>query len=192
MGFTEAIKALKKRYKQGSNVTLANYNFRKLFQEEEENFDTFAVRVKHESRNCNFACTSDDCCVNDILVLDQIIMGTHNDKIRKKALENEWDLPSLIKHGIGKTFEVHVLEVLSEHKASRRSGLYSLLQYRYWNGALQELSEHHNFALACPSSTSDHTGYSVDPVLKVVIDGSSDSISGDVHDEGCKLFFENK
>ena len=82
MGFTEAIKALKKRYKQGSNVTLANYNFRKLFLEEEENFDTFAVRVKHESRNCNFACTSDDCCVNDILVRDQIIMGTHNDEIR--------------------------------------------------------------------------------------------------------------
>ena len=81
------------------NKTLANYEFHRLVQIKDESFHLYVNRVKHESKFCNFSCAAATCTVSDILIRDQIIIGTKNDQIRKQALKESWDLADLIKNG---------------------------------------------------------------------------------------------
>lgn len=92
------VDALKKRYKPTKNTTLSNFEFHKLEQKEAESFDLFVNRVKHEAALCEFKCV-DGCTVQDILIRDQIIVGTSNDEIRKNALKQQWGLQELILNG---------------------------------------------------------------------------------------------
>ena len=96
--FTRMVDALKQRYKPTKNTTLSNFEFHKLEQKESESFDLFVNRVKHEAASCEFKC-GEACTVQDILVRDQIIVGTSNDEIRKNALKQQWGLQELILNG---------------------------------------------------------------------------------------------
>ena len=93
------IKCLKTRFKAANNTTLANFEFHKIHQHEEESLDAFIVRVKHEANNCDFTPDNPDCSVKDTLARDQIIIGTTNDEIRRHALKNQWNLSDLIQNG---------------------------------------------------------------------------------------------
>ena len=94
-----AMKAkLEAHFKTGSNTTLANFEFRKLRQKDDESFEVFANRVTHDARNCDFSCENDDCTVRDTMARDQIITGATSDEIRKHALKNQWGLKDLIKN----------------------------------------------------------------------------------------------
>ena len=53
-------------------------------------------RVKHEAQNCQFSCENANCSVPNIMIRDQIVIGTINDDIRQNALKNQWDLIALI------------------------------------------------------------------------------------------------
>ena len=97
--FKDMVTKLNEHFKMGSNTTLSNFEFHRLSQWEEESFDSFAIRVKHESRKCSFKCESDTCTVRDTLKRDRIIIGATSDEIRKHALKNQWDLINLIKNG---------------------------------------------------------------------------------------------
>ena len=93
--FTQTIAKLKARYLPTRNTTLANYQFHRLRQEDMETFDIFVNRVKQEASNCSFKC-NDACTVQDTLIRDQVIIGTTDTEIRKKALGEQWQLPDLI------------------------------------------------------------------------------------------------
>ena len=97
--FTAMKTKLEAHFKTGSNTTLANFEFRKLRQNDDESFEVFANRVTHDARNCDFTCTSPDCTVRSTLARDQIITGAMSDEIRKHALKNQWGLDDLIKNG---------------------------------------------------------------------------------------------
>ena len=94
------IKYQRTRFKAASNTKLANFEFHRVHQHEEESFDAFTVRVKHEANNCGFTCDNPDCSVKDTLTLarGQIIIGTTNDETRRHALKNQWNLCSLIQN----------------------------------------------------------------------------------------------
>ena len=97
--YDDMITALKTHYDGGRNKTLANYEFNKLCQNEEESFDAFVIRVKREAAQCDFKCASGTCTVMDIMIRDRIIIGIRNTEIRKNALKNQWALGDLIKNG---------------------------------------------------------------------------------------------
>ena len=99
MTFNDMVKLFQDHFRQSTNQTLANYRFRKMVQEETESFDTFCIRIKRESKNCNFKCGSNTCTVGDVMVKDQILFGVREADIRKSALKNDWDLATLLKKG---------------------------------------------------------------------------------------------
>ncbi len=97
--FTDMVTKLKAHFKTGSNTTLANYEFHKLSQKSGESFDAWAIRVKQESKNCDFSCAHDDCTVSNTLCRDRIVAGGISREISKHALKNEWGLDDIIKNG---------------------------------------------------------------------------------------------
>ena len=97
--FKDTIKKLKERYKPTQNMTLANFEFKKLHQNTTETFDAFVNRVKHEAAFCDFACESDTCTVRDVMIRDQIVIGTSDDDIRRSALKEQWTLADLQSKG---------------------------------------------------------------------------------------------
>ena len=99
LAFNELVDEMKVRYMPTQNKTLANFDFHKLVQKKDESFDLFVNRVKHEAKFCEFSCESSTCSVSDILIRDQIVIGTNNDNIRQHALKEMWDLPALVKNG---------------------------------------------------------------------------------------------
>ena len=97
--FTDTIKKLKDRYKPTRNLTLANYEFKKLRQKPLEMFDTFVNRVKQDATYCDFKCTSNTCTVKDVMIRDQVVIGASDNDIRKAALKEEWSLTDLQSKG---------------------------------------------------------------------------------------------
>ena len=86
---------IKDRYKPTKNTTLSNYEFHKIVQRDNETFDAFINRVKHEAHGCNFKCKNAECDVQDTLVRDQVLIGTNNKEILKNALKEQWSLSDL-------------------------------------------------------------------------------------------------
>ena len=99
MTFENMANLLTNRFKANTNLSLANFNFRKLKQEEKESFEAFTIRVKREASNCDFKCTAACCTVSDTMVRDQILFGTRDAEIRKNALKEEWPLADLLTKG---------------------------------------------------------------------------------------------
>jgi hypothetical protein len=99
MTFENMVNLLTNRFKANTNLSLANFNFRKLKQEEKESFEAFTIRVKREANNCDFKCTAARCTVSDTMVRDQILFGTRDAEIRKNALKEQWQLADLLTNG---------------------------------------------------------------------------------------------
>ena len=89
--FKDVLKRLKTHFEAGRNKTLADFNFHKLRQKHGESIDAFVIRVKREAMSCDFKCQHDDCTVQDTMVRDQIIIGTHIEEIRKNALKKSME-----------------------------------------------------------------------------------------------------
>ena len=97
--FTQMVTKMKKRYEPSRNYTLANFEFHGLRQEVDgESFDNFAHRVRAQSQQCQFSC-GETCTVPDIMIRDQLIIGTNNSSIRENALREQWSLKDLIENG---------------------------------------------------------------------------------------------
>ena len=90
-------------YGLNANITLANYNFRKLKQGPNESFAIFTLRVKREAEGCEFSCGHNQCNIREVMIRDQLIFGTTNHAIREKALSEQWQLEGLVWQG--KTME---------------------------------------------------------------------------------------
>ena len=99
IAFKDTVKRLKDRYQPTQNKTLANYQFHKLKQQPHETFDVFVNRVKQEANSCEFTCTSDTCTVKNVMIRDQIVIGTLDNAIRKEALNEQWSLIDLQAKG---------------------------------------------------------------------------------------------
>ena len=56
--------------------------------------------MEKEAKHCQFRCNHDECSAEAIAVRDQIVIGTHNNKIREEALKLSWDLPTLRREGM--------------------------------------------------------------------------------------------
>ena len=98
MTFKNLVKLFTDHFRQSTNQTLANYRFRKMVQEERESFETFCIKIKRESKNCNFK-YGDACTVGDVVIKDKILFGTREAEIRKTTLKEDWDLATLLKKG---------------------------------------------------------------------------------------------
>ena len=99
MTFNRMVECLKKVFRSNSNTTLSNFKFRKLSQGSKESFELFALRVKKEAENGNFSCDHEQCDVKKTMIRDQIIIGTSDDRIREKALSEQFSLDDLINTG---------------------------------------------------------------------------------------------
>ena len=75
MTFADMVRVFIDRFKASTNLSLANFNFRKIQQEEKELFEAFTIRVKREANNCDFKCNN-TCTVSNTMVRDQILFGT--------------------------------------------------------------------------------------------------------------------
>ena len=95
--FTES---MQKFYKPTENLTLKHFQFRTISQRNEEVFTAFCSRVEKEAKSCNFKCEDANCTVEETVIRDQIIIGTHNEKIQQDALKDSWDLKTLRTKGM--------------------------------------------------------------------------------------------
>ena len=83
-----------------SKQTLKHFQFRTISQRNEEVFTAFCSRVEKEAKSCNFKCEDANCTVEETVIRDQIIIGTHNEKIQQDALKDSWDLKTLRTKGM--------------------------------------------------------------------------------------------
>ena len=85
---------MEKRYKPTKNTTFKHFVFHKMHQNSGERFDDFANRVKQEAEGGEFTCESKTCNVRDVLVRDQLLIGTSNEEIWRNGLKEQWGLGS--------------------------------------------------------------------------------------------------
>ncbi len=128
--FKDLVAKMKSRNEPTRNYTLENYEFHRLRQNSDESFDMFVHRIKHEAKGCKFSCDSPTCTIPDIMVRDQVIVGTIDDEIRKNSLKNQWDLENLVENGRKLEVAVHsaqqIIGEIKEEKVTRvRPGRYS-------------------------------------------------------------------
>lgn len=97
--FTDLVTKMKTRYEPTRNYTLANHQFHRLSQRPEESFDNFSHRLRHEAKSCKFSCDSAGCNISEVMIRDQIVVGTVHNDIRNNALKNQWNLKDLIENG---------------------------------------------------------------------------------------------
>lgn len=97
--FTMLTELMKDRYTPNSNKVKNHYLFHRITQQSNETFDDFVYRVKAEAEHCDFKCNNEECTVKDILIRDQILVGTNNETIREDALKNQWNLNDLLRKG---------------------------------------------------------------------------------------------
>lgn len=107
-------KGFQKYFEPKNNFRLSRFKFHKMKQTENETIDQFFTRMKVEADRCKFKDTE---TINDNIV-DQIIIGTVHDPIRKKLLEVDPDKLDLNKTlDICRTYEVTKTQ-LEEFKSS--------------------------------------------------------------------------
>ena len=66
--FKEMTARINARYIVNRNKTFAKYEFHEFFQKEGESFDSFAARIKHEEKTCQFSFISETCTIKNILL----------------------------------------------------------------------------------------------------------------------------
>ena len=99
MTFTAMVAIFRTAFERNTSKTLANFKFRQIKQKQGEAFDQFVIRVKKESKSCGFKCASEACTAADIMIRDQILIGTADDMLRERALAENLTLEDLIGRG---------------------------------------------------------------------------------------------
>ena len=97
--FTMLIELMKEHYTPNSNKVKNHDLFHRITQQSKETFDDFVYRVKAEAEHCNFKCKNKECTAKDILIRDQILVGTNHETIREDTLKNQWNLNDLLRKG---------------------------------------------------------------------------------------------
>ena len=88
-------------YKNSDHITnqpkilLWNFEFRQLVQAENKTFSTFCNRVEAAGKTYTFCECDSDCSAEEYAICDQIVIGTTNENIRKKAMIKNWKLAEL-------------------------------------------------------------------------------------------------
>ena len=116
-------------YRPTENSTLRNYEFRQMTQLPTETFSAFCNRIEKDGKTCSFCeCNPDSACTASLTAIrDQIVIGTHHDKIRERALLKGWSLEDLRKEGMKMESAARGEEQLSQ------SGVNKLGKYSYKN-----------------------------------------------------------
>ena len=100
--FNAMVAKLRQRYQPSQNQVLLHYQFHNLQQATGEKIDSFINRVCQHAEKCEFKCKNTSCtsrnAIHEILIRDQIVIGTNNTTIREQALEKELTLTDLISH----------------------------------------------------------------------------------------------
>ena len=100
--FNAMVAKLRQRYQPSQNHVLLHYQFHNLQQATGEKIDSFINRVCQHAEKCEFKCKNTSCtsrnAIHEILIRDQIVIGTNNTTIREQALEKELNLTDLISH----------------------------------------------------------------------------------------------
>ena len=93
---------MRQYYRPTENSTLRNFEFRQLTQLPSETFSAFCNRLETEGKTCTFCdCAAGTACTSlGTAVRDQIVIGTHHEKIREQALLKSWGLDDLRKEGM--------------------------------------------------------------------------------------------
>ena len=97
--FSVLVQKMKARYTPTSNKVHNHFLFHRLKQRDNEKFDDFTHRVRGDAELCEFTCSNAECTVKDILIRDQILVGTNNEAIRDEALKRQWGLTELLQQG---------------------------------------------------------------------------------------------
>ena len=88
--YKQATDALTAYFCPKGNTVMEVYSFRQARQEPDESIDAYQTRLRQLAKTCEF---HDD----DREICDQIITGTRNDRLRRKALRENLDLKALMK-----------------------------------------------------------------------------------------------
>ena len=67
------------------NVTFERYNFHLRNQQPGESFDVYLAELRKLIKPCNYVCAQ--CCVQDSILKDRIVIGIRDDSIRKRLLQ---------------------------------------------------------------------------------------------------------
>ena len=87
--YKTAVEKLTGYFEPKINLTF-EYTFRQIRQLEGESFDKFITRVRESAKRCKFE-------TNEAReIKDQIVLGCHSDRLRRKALQDDPDLSKLI------------------------------------------------------------------------------------------------
>ena len=87
-------------YRPTENPVLKNYLFRSLTQGPDETITAWCNRVELEASHCQFKCDNPTCTSESISARDQIIIGTHIESIRDRAMMKNWDLATVRLEGM--------------------------------------------------------------------------------------------
>ena len=125
--WADFLKKMRAYYKPTANATLRNYEFRQLFQRPSETFGAFCNRVEEEGKTCTFCdCAADaNCTSTNTAVRDQIVIGTHAEKIRERALLKAWPLDILRSEGMKLESAHRGEEQISQTGAVNKVGKYA-------------------------------------------------------------------
>ena len=88
--YAKAIEALKGVYHTVESTELQEFEFRSTKQEAGESIDAYVTRLKRKAKNCNFADLNKE-------LKSQIIQHTTSARLRRRAIREALDLPSIIK-----------------------------------------------------------------------------------------------
>ena len=125
--WTAFLTKMRTYYKPTENSTLRNYKFRSLTQLPSETFSAFSNRIEKEGKTCTFCeCDADAACnASEMAIRDQIVVGTHNEKIREQALLKSWKLTELRTEGMKLESASRGEEKLSHSSSVNKVGKYS-------------------------------------------------------------------
>ena len=87
--YEETKQGLENYFSPRKNTEFEKYEFRNLYQQENETIDSFATRLRQKAENCQFVEKEGE-------IRSQIIQGCLNKKLRIKCLESEKSLADIL------------------------------------------------------------------------------------------------
>ena len=84
--------ALTAHFAPSKNTTYEEYTFNCMTQEDSETIDAYVTRLRRQAKLCGFC---DKTCT-DRAIRNRIVIGGHSSRLRRKALEKDYQLSELI------------------------------------------------------------------------------------------------
>lgn len=90
--YNAAVQALTDVFKTGESTELQEFEFRSTKQDPGESLDSYVSKLRRKAKNCNFADIDKE-------IKSQIIQHTSSSRLRRRAIRESLDLPSIMKAG---------------------------------------------------------------------------------------------